>query len=293
MKLLIILLLFSLGASGQIVRCHPFYKPLSTQLFLDLYPSATLAVSLRKLTLNYSGSCIRVRRSSDNTEQDIGFVNNYLDTASMKTFVGANNGFVVTWYDQSGSGNNATQATAVTQPKIITSGVINRQDGIACINTATSLYLATSSVVFNGAPFTFISAIGTHNTSISAFFGNRNGNTGYNYTWLNPTYSFLSFGTGAAGVPIIITQRTKHISFLSRVSTTNSLWINSSNTNSATSTYTSSTSLFFIGRGGTVGNTGTQGNANANFYEIIGYASDKTTNRTQMETNLNNFYSIY
>jgi hypothetical protein len=292
MKLLIILLLFSLGASGQIVRCHPFYKPLSTELFLDLYPSATLAVSLRKLRLNYSGSCIRVRRSSDNTEQDIGFVNNYLDTASMKTFVGANNGFVVTWYDQSGSGNNATQATAVTQPKIITSGVVNRQDGIACINTATNLYLATSSIVFNGGTFTFISGIGTHNSSISAFFGNRNGgSTGFNYNWSTISYQFSNFAGATAA--ITITQRTKHISFLTRVSTTNSLWINSTNTNSGTGAYNSSTSLFFIGRGGGVGVTGTQGNANANFYEIIGYASDKTTNRTQMETNLNNFYSIY
>jgi hypothetical protein len=291
MKLLLIILLFSLNASGQIVRCHPFYKPLSTQLFLDLYPSATLAVSLRKLRLNYSGSCIRVRRSNDNTEQDIGFVNNYLDTASMKTFVGANNGFVVTWYDQSGSGNNATQIIAITQPKIITSGVINRQDGIACINTATSLYLATSSVIFNGGTFTFISGIGTHNTSANGFYGLRNLTTGWVYSWNNPSYNFSFFG-GSSAV-LNITQLTKHITFLSRVSTTSTLWINSTNTNSVTSTYSSSTSFFYIGRGGNIGGTGTLGNANANFYEIIGYASDKTSNRTQMETNLNTFYSIY
>jgi hypothetical protein len=291
MKFIIIILLFSLNANAQIVRCHPFYKPLSTQLFLDLYPNATLAVSLRKLKLDYSGSCIRVRRSSDNTEQNIGFVNNYLDTASLKTFVGVNNGFVVTWYDQSGSGNDATQIVLLSQPKIITSGVINRQDGIACINTATSLYLATSSVLFNGGTFTFISGIGTHNTAISGFYGLRNTTTGWVYSWNNPSYNF-SFLGGSSAV-LNITQLTKHITFLSRVSTTSTLWINSTNSNSVTSTYASSTSFFYIGRGGPIGATGSLGYANANFYEIIGYASDKSTNRTQMETNLNTFYSIY
>ena len=41
-------------------------------LLLDLYPSAAAAYSVRKLSNGYSGSAIRVRRSSDNTEQDIG-----------------------------------------------------------------------------------------------------------------------------------------------------------------------------------------------------------------------------
>jgi len=44
-----------------------------SSLLLDLYPGATVAYSLRKLRTAYSGSAIRVRRSSDNTEQDFGF----------------------------------------------------------------------------------------------------------------------------------------------------------------------------------------------------------------------------
>jgi len=34
------------------------------------------------------------------------------------------NGFVETWYDQSGNGNNATQATASNQPKIVNAGML-------------------------------------------------------------------------------------------------------------------------------------------------------------------------
>jgi hypothetical protein len=61
-------------------------------LLLDTYSGAAVAFSLRKLNSSYSGNAIRVRRSNDNAEQDIGFVNNQLDTGSLGTFV-ANNIF--------------------------------------------------------------------------------------------------------------------------------------------------------------------------------------------------------
>jgi hypothetical protein len=89
---------------------------------LDTYPNAAAAYSLRKLRTAYTGNAIRVRRSSDNTEQDFGFVNNVLDTASLLTFCGAGNGFVTTWYDQSGNARNSTQTTAANQPQIVSSG---------------------------------------------------------------------------------------------------------------------------------------------------------------------------
>lgn len=102
-------------------------------LLLDTYTGAVAAYSLRKLSTSYAGNCIRVRRSSDNTEQDFGFSSGVLDTASLLTFVGANNGFVVTWYDQSGNGNNQTQATATSQPKIVSSGSIITQNSKPCL----------------------------------------------------------------------------------------------------------------------------------------------------------------
>jgi hypothetical protein len=93
-------------------------------LLLDLYPNAAAAYSVRKLRTAYTGACIRVRRSSDNAEQDIGFSGNDLDTAALLAFVGSGNGFVTTWYDQSGNGLNLTQPTAGTQMRIVNSGVL-------------------------------------------------------------------------------------------------------------------------------------------------------------------------
>lgn len=100
-------LLLLMGDSGQ--------RPL-----LDSY-TAAVGYSLRRLRTAYTGSAVRVRRSSDNAEQDIGFVSGRLDTASLLSFCGAGNGFVTTWYDQVGT-NNAGQGTAADQPQIVSSG---------------------------------------------------------------------------------------------------------------------------------------------------------------------------
>jgi hypothetical protein len=95
-----------------------------------LSASSACAFSLRKLRCAYAGSAIRVR-SSGGAVGDIGFTaTGDLDTTALKTLVGAgNNGFVVTWYDQSGNSNNATQATTANQPQIMVAGKINRQGG--------------------------------------------------------------------------------------------------------------------------------------------------------------------
>lgn len=98
-------------------------------LLLDTYTGAAAAYSLRKLRDAYAGSAIRVRRSSDNAEQDIGFDGNDLDESALTTFVGANDGFVVTWYDQSGGGDDQVQATASKQPSIVDAGSIITLNG--------------------------------------------------------------------------------------------------------------------------------------------------------------------
>jgi hypothetical protein len=74
----------------------------------------------------YTGNSIRVRRSSDNAEQNIGFTaGGDLDTTSLTGFItGSTNGFVTTWYDQSGNGNNAVQTSATSQPIIVSGGTI-------------------------------------------------------------------------------------------------------------------------------------------------------------------------
>ena len=68
---------------------------INSQYILDVYGNAASAFSLRKLSQYYTGSAIRVRRSSDNSELDIGFdATGSLDQASLSSFVGSGNLFL-------------------------------------------------------------------------------------------------------------------------------------------------------------------------------------------------------
>ena len=96
---------------------------------LDTYSGAAAAYSLRLLRSAYTGDAIRVRRASDNTELDIGFVSNELDTSALTTFCSGTNGFVETWYDQSGNARDATQGTVANQPQIVSSGSVILDNG--------------------------------------------------------------------------------------------------------------------------------------------------------------------
>lgn len=70
---------------------------------LDLFPNAAAAYSLRLLRRAYSGAAVRVRRSSDNTEQDIGFTTQgELDTASLLSFVNADVNLFTSDYSSTG-----------------------------------------------------------------------------------------------------------------------------------------------------------------------------------------------
>ena len=123
-------------------------------LLLDLYGAGIeAAYSVRKLSSSYAGSSIRVRRSSDNSEQDIGFdANGDLDTSALTTFVGANDGYVVKWYDQSGSSNDGVQTNSSLQGHIVFNGTIKTQGGKPAVTQDADLgnpsnqFLAVSSI---------------------------------------------------------------------------------------------------------------------------------------------------
>ena len=114
---------------------------------LDVYPNFDYIWSLKLENTAYAGSnCIAVRRSSDGVVQNFGFdANGDLDTAAITTFVGANTGFVTTFYGQKG-GINLTQPSGTNQPTIVTAGVLNTKNGRPIINFAGNQYLQNLTV---------------------------------------------------------------------------------------------------------------------------------------------------
>jgi hypothetical protein len=96
--------------------------------------TATAAYSTRQVRNAYTGFCIRVRRSNDNVELNIGFtVSGQLDTAALLDHCGANSGFVTRWYDQSGNGLHLVQDTTTSQPRIVNAGVLETLGGVPAI----------------------------------------------------------------------------------------------------------------------------------------------------------------
>jgi hypothetical protein len=89
----------------------------------ELAPLPVTAVGLKKL-ISTATLAIRVRRSSDNVEQDIGFDGDDLDATALAAFVGTGDGFVRTIYDQTGNGYHAQQATSSKQAKVVNGGTI-------------------------------------------------------------------------------------------------------------------------------------------------------------------------
>jgi hypothetical protein len=73
-----------------------------------------------------------------------------LDAEALLTFVGGGNGFVPIWYDQSGNGRNATQTTAGSQPRIVSNGVIETQNGRATISQSNQNQTLSISAAFTG-----------------------------------------------------------------------------------------------------------------------------------------------
>lgn len=89
----------------------------------DAIPNIAAAYGMRRLLTSYTGSLLRLRRSSDSAEQDIGADGaGDLDTIAAAAFIGGGSGYIATWYDQSGNGDNIVQATEGNQPLYVASG---------------------------------------------------------------------------------------------------------------------------------------------------------------------------
>ena len=83
-----------------------------------------LAVSVRKTSTNYRGPAMRVRRTSDNSQKDIGFLESDLDVPALLNFVSGFDAYVTIWYDQSGQGNHVYQDDWSLQPQIVKQGQV-------------------------------------------------------------------------------------------------------------------------------------------------------------------------
>jgi hypothetical protein len=94
--------------------------------YLDLLAVTPVAAwSMNRKLVSSATVAIRVRRSSDNTQSDIGFSGDVLDAGALASFVGANDAFVTNVYDQTGNGRHLGQGDSAKQPRIVLAGVFD------------------------------------------------------------------------------------------------------------------------------------------------------------------------
>jgi hypothetical protein len=263
--------------------------------FTDLYGVPIAAYSLRKLspTAVYSGPAIKVRRSSDNAELDINFItsdaNAGIDTAALLSFVGAGNGFITTWYNQDGSGNNATQATAVSQPIIVSGGTLLTLSGVPRID-------------FDGTnDFLTIPTINFAASNYQSFVGKRDASgrkllalAGVQYLLVlqsdNKFYlinKILGYATSTA-----TDTTTSHLIITGQRDTGGTQRIYKNNVEVPTTIVSASpfgTTINSIGRYNNSFSYVTFGS----IQETIYYNTDESANRTAIETDINNYYTVF
>jgi hypothetical protein len=246
-------------------------------LLLDTYPNAAVAYSLRQLRTAYTGAAIRVRRSSDNAEQDFGFSGNDLDTASLLTFCGAGNGFITTWYDQSVNGNNATQVAASIQPRIVNSGSLVTENGKVAINdyVGTLNYHLTLTTQVAGTDIYSFNVI-RYNGTNNCLFGGQ----------VNSTYVLIGQAGGTTPFSSVVATYRQNGSPIT-YATRDEIATNLVNQTLVTiDMNNSSWTQFKIGYR-------ISGSSMYKVQEIVIFNSDQSVNQVGIETNINSYYNIY
>jgi len=255
---------------------------------LDDYPNAAAAYSLRLLRTAYTGNAIEVRRASDNSTQDIGFVNNELDTTSLTSFCSGTNGFVTTWYDQSGNARNLTQISSSRQPKIYDSstGVIMENGkpsinfiglNLCRLNSPTGWDYSTTFTVTRFYTRPSFAYIYTSYNQTTKLLGDVNGNS----------YRLFLGANLYSGINPSLTNQDLIYGFFNGSSSEIKIDNNSLVTGNLGTGIANGVNI------GISGNDNSSAAFDGTMQELVFYNSDQSSNRSGIETNINDFYSIY
>ena len=256
-------------------------------LLLDTYTGSAAAYSLRKLRTAYTGDAVEVYAGTNGTA-DIGFnIFGELDTVALAAHCGTQIGTVQTWYDQSGSGNNAINGNTGSQPQIWDGSGVVTQNGKPTISaygggTVRSLQDTVSSDILHD---------NNEFTQIAVFESPSNGHVFLNN--LSATFPHWRVRSGGAtnstaATPTSLTGGNnafvQTVGFLSRSGNTvesyenNTLAINGTDTANIT-TFSAKIGIGRLRYGG-------------NVQEVIIWPTAQT-DRADIQDNINTFYDIY
>jgi hypothetical protein len=301
MRIAIQILILSLGFCAQLLgAAFPLFAARTATtnaapsgpdpLFLNTHGGAEVAYSVRKLDTNYAGSCIRIRRASDDAEQDIGFSGDNLDTAAAESFCSATDGFIVKWYDQSGNANDAVNATAASQPRIVSSGTIESDGGKAVLNfrqlSGTDKFLALGTAVTGAVDWSvacvWVRTSSSHNITPLSSTGSPQA------PFIGTSIGYDMYVDSDSGYCQFNVYDLKAAMVAIAVSGDSDLYINNSFVIAAVG-YTSHASGSSFNNIGAASTFSTYGS----IHELVLWPSDKTASVSGISGNVNTYYGIY
>jgi hypothetical protein len=249
---------------------------------LDLAPAA--AYSLRSFDSAADPNVVNVRRSSDSATSN--FKASEVSDGTLTTWVGSgNDGHVTTWYDQGGT-NHAAQATASSQPKIVDGGTL--VSGIDFGAQSDALFLQKD-------PFTSLSYDSLSSFVVASFNGNSsvgssplglNTSPRYYMPLTRPDGIYLSYSSlETLKLSDNTTEPTSLFSVVSGSSDT-SAYFNGVSAGSVSSVAGNSTKI-------AIGYNTATAYHNGLINEIVIFNTDQSANRTGIEKNINDTYTIY
>jgi Alpha-L-arabinofuranosidase B, catalytic len=163
-------------------------------------PAALAMFSVRRLLSSYTGYAMQVCLTATPTVCDnIDFTAaGDLDVSLLQSFcVTVSLCGVATWYDQSGNGNNAVQATTALRPKVALN-VINGRPALLFASAA-SQWMATTNTFTFTVPFSFSAVSSQITTGSFALIMGVNDTTFFptlGYTNTNPANVYVSSTAG-------------------------------------------------------------------------------------------------
>lgn len=264
-----------------------------TRYLLDLVPSATAAFSLRQLRSGVT-RVVRVRRSSDNAQQD--FTATQIIDGTLTTFCSATNGFIVTWYDQSGNNRHGTTGDSSQQPQCVRNGALIMEGASPTVEFNGS----TNRLVFTTMPFSLnalhIALVARKTTTSTGqiFASNPDPNRIYvpsaagGKIGVGYSSSGLAFDFGTANIT------SRYLWQLNAGTSSANAWRNGiASTPVSSSSAQENTINFSLGcyknQNGAILNSFFAGNAQ----EVIIYPRDLILDREYIASNINSYYNIY
>ena len=261
--------------------------PAFTGLLNETYGSgAEAAYSTRRLNGNVT-DCMVIRRASDSTTTTIGFDGEDIDEAAITTFCTGTTCTVYQWLDQSGNGNTATAPSTGEEPTIYTGGALVKENGKVAVS-------------FDGSNDNFISTYAL-NESASSYHGfvttNAASGSGSFQTVLQGGRGHLSYdsndtlGTniGQAGLQSsMVMIGVRHLVEYLWNNSTGNLQLFSDGNSVAQTTETADRTATDMNIGSQSGSTGA---TEMNCQEIILYDFDNSSNRTDIEENVGDYFT--